>query len=245
MSTAIAEPKTITQRALLRRVCSFPVAIASLLVALATLTVQGRFDDPDMWWQLKTGQVIWTTHHIPLTDLFSYTTNHHLWVPQEWLSQVMIYGAYHFGGLTGLMLWLCFITSAVLIAGYALCSLYSGNAKVGLIGALVLWLFATTGLSIRPQMIGYTLLIVELLLLHLGRTRNARWFYGLPALFALWVNVHGSFFLGLIVAGVVLASSFFDFLGAARWFAEALESAQPKHPNARAGDIRSGAVSES
>ena len=36
-----------------------------------------RFDDPDMWWHLKTGEIIWTTHHIPTTDIFSYTTNHH------------------------------------------------------------------------------------------------------------------------------------------------------------------------
>src|ERR1700722_6384257 len=102
---------------ILRRVFSFPVALASLLAALAVLTVQSRFDDPDLWWHLKTGQIIWTTRHIPVTDLFSYTTNHHAWVPQEWLSQTVIYGVYHLGGLSGLMLWLCFITAAVLIAG--------------------------------------------------------------------------------------------------------------------------------
>jgi len=60
-------------------------------------------------------------------------------------------------------------------------------------------------------MIGYFLLIVELLLIHMGRTRNPRWFLGLPPLFALWVNCHGSFFLGLLVAGVFLVSSFLGF----------------------------------
>ncbi len=47
---------------LLRSVFSFPVMLASLLVVLAMLTVRGRFDDPDMWWHLKTGEVIWSTH---------------------------------------------------------------------------------------------------------------------------------------------------------------------------------------
>jgi len=194
-----------------QRVCSFPVMLAGALVVLAVLTARGRFDDPDMWWHLKSGEIIWTTHAIPTTDIFSYTTNHHAYVPHEWLSQVLIYGVYRVGGYTGLMLWLCFFASVFLVAGYGLCWLYSGNAKVGFLGAMVIWLFATIGLAIRPQMIGYLLLVFELLLIHLGRTRNPRWLLGLPLLFAVWVNCHGSFLLGLIVAGIFLFSSLFDF----------------------------------
>jgi len=205
----------------LRRVFSFPVMLASILVVLATLTVRGRFDDPDMWWHLKTGEVIWTTHTIPATDLFSYTARHQAFVPQEWLSQVLIYGAYRWAGYPGLMLWLCFFTSALLIAGYALCSLYSGNAKVGWAGAMVIWLFASVGYAVRPQMIGYLLLVLELLVIHLGRTRNPRWFFWLPPLFALWINFHASFFLGMGLAGLLFLCSFFNFhlglLESSRW----------------------------
>src|SRR5215813_14636343 len=163
----------------LQKLFSFPVMLASLLIVLATLTVRSRFDDPDMWWHLKTGEVIWTTHTIPTTDLFSYTTNHHAWIPHEWLSQVLIYGAYRWGGYSGLMLFLCLCTSALLVAGYILCSIYSGNSKTALLGALTIWLFGTIGMAIRPQMIGYLLLIFELLLLHLGQNRDRRWFFGL------------------------------------------------------------------
>jgi len=195
----------------LQKVFSFPVMLAGLLVVLAVLTVRSRFDDPDMWWHLRTGQIIWTTHTIPATDLFSFTTGRHAYIAHEWLSQLLIYGAYRFGGYPGLMLWLCIFTSALLIGGYFLCSLYAENAKVGFLGALTIWLFATSGIAIRPQMVGYLLLVVELLLLHLGRTRNPRWFFAMPPLFALWVNCHGSFFLGLIVAGIFLFSSLFHF----------------------------------
>ena len=185
--------------------------LSGLLAVLAVLTVRSRFDDPDMWWHLKTGEIVWTTGAIPSTDLFSYTTGRHTWVPHEWLSQLLIYIAYHSGGYSGLMLWLCIFTAALLIAGYALCSLYSGNAKTAFLGAMTIWLFATTGMAIRPQMVGYLLLIVELLVLHLGRVRSPRWFFCLPPLFAFWVNCHGSFFLGIVVAGVILFSSSFNF----------------------------------
>lgn len=188
---------------------------------LAVLSVRARFNDPDMWWHLKAGQVVWTTHTIPTADIFSFTAYRHAWIPHEWLSQAAIFAAYHWAGYPGLMLWLCLASGAVLIAGYSLCSLYSGNPKVSLLGALVVFVFATVGLSIRPQLIGYLLLIVELILIHLGRTRSRRWFWALPPLFALWINCHGSFFLGLMVAAAFLFSSSFEFqagsLIARRW----------------------------
>ena len=195
----------------LRRVFSFPVMLAGLLIVLAVLSVRSRFVDPDMWWHLKTGEIIWTTHTIPLSDVFSYTTNHHSLIPQEWLSQVSIYGAYKLGGYSGLMLWLCLLSSAVFIAGYLLCALYSGNAKVALVGAMVIWFFSTIGLAIRPQMIGYLLLILEMLVIHLGRSRSPRWFLVLPLVFLVWINCHGSFMLGIVLAAIMLLSSYFDF----------------------------------
>ena len=215
--TQIEAPKV----SYLRRAFSFPVMLASLLVVLSVLTVRGRFDDPDMWWHLKMGNVIWETHSIPHTDLFSYTTAHHAYIPHEWLSELSIYGAYRWGGYPGLMVWLCFFTSALLVSGYCLCWLYSKNAKIAFLGPLIIWLFSTIGVAIRPQIVGYLFLVFELLLLHAGQTRNPRWFFALPVLFATWVNAHGSFFLGLLVAALVLASSFVDFqaglLSCRRW----------------------------
>jgi hypothetical protein len=183
--------------------------------------VRSRFNDPDMWWHLKTGEIIWNTHSIPSTDLFSFTTNNHAWTAHEWLSQVTIYGAWKAGGYTGLMIWLCVFPSALFIAGYVLCSLYSGNAKVALLGALVTWFFATVGLAIRPHVLGYLLLTCELLIVHIARTRNPRWFLALPPLFAIWVNCHGSFIFGLMILTAFLFCSFFDFrkgsLVSSRW----------------------------
>lgn len=207
--------------AVARKIFSFPVVIGGLLSVLAVLTTRSRFDDPDMWWHLKTGEIIWTTRSIPTADLFSYTARHQAWIPQEWLSQTLIYAAYRADGYSGLMLWLLLLTMTVLIAGYVLCSLYSKNAKIGFLGAITIWFFATSGLAVRPQMIGYSLLIFLLLIIHLGRTRSPFWFFALPPLFALWVNCHGSFFLGIVVCCLFLFSSLFEFrmglITSSRW----------------------------
>ena len=195
----------------IKRIFSFPAVLVCLLTVLAVLTVRGRFNNNDLWWHLKMGQMIWTTHAIPLADPFSFTTHHQALVPQEWLSEVAIYAAYKWAGFQGLMFWLCFFAAAQLIAGYVLCSLSSGNLKVAFAGAMLLWLFATEGFALRPQMIAYLLLIAELILIHLGRTRNPRWFFSLPFLFLLWINCHSSFILGLILAVIYLFASFFSF----------------------------------
>src|SRR5581483_10181336 len=120
----------IRQRSFWRVVFSFPAAMGGLLVALMLLTVRSRFSDPDLWWHLKVGEIIWNTHRIPRIDLFSYTAGGHSWIAQEWFSQLIIYGAYFWGGYTGLMLWFCVLISLGAIAAYVLCVVYSGNPKV-------------------------------------------------------------------------------------------------------------------
>jgi hypothetical protein len=223
VSTTVALPPKTTSNAdrMLRLFFSFPVALVFLLLPLTVFTIRSRFNDPDMWWHLKMGEIIWTTHHVPTVDLFSYTAMHHGWIPHEWLSQLTIYAAYRAGGYAGLMAWFCILSAAQLAAGYVLCSVVSGNSKVAFLGVLEIWLFATVGFAVRPQMIGYLLLIVELLLLHLGRTRDVRWFWALPPLFALWVNCHGSFMVGVAIAAIIYAVSFIGLqagkLISARW----------------------------
>ena len=198
-----------------QRLFSFPVALASLLVVLTMLTVRGRFDDPDSWWHLKMGQLIWTTHSIPTQDLFSYTANHQALVPQEWLAQLSIYWAYLMGGYSGMMIWFAVLASALVVLGYLLCWLYSANAKIAFLGAMIIWFFGTIGFEIRPQMFSYLLIIAELMLIHLGRTRSPRWFFGFPIVFLIWINSHASFILGIAVACAYLLASFFEFeLGA-------------------------------
>jgi hypothetical protein len=57
-------------------------------------------------------------------------------------------------------------------------------------------------------MLAFLLLLCELLVLELGWKRDSRWFYALPPLFALWINVHGSFVIGFVILAAVLASAF-------------------------------------
>jgi hypothetical protein len=201
----------------LRAAFSFPSMLSVSFCLLMLLTVRGRFDDPDMWWHLKVGEIIWNSHSIPRTDQFSYTTNQHSWLPHEWLSQLAMYAAYRAGGYTGLWCCLFGLAALLVVSVYWLCSLYSGNSKLSMLGGLVAWFFGTVGLAVRPLIFGHLLLVVEVLILHLARSRGRAWLWALPPLFAVWVNCHGSYALGIIVLGIAVICSFIS-LRAGRLF---------------------------
>jgi hypothetical protein len=166
------------------------------LIVVTVFTISDRFNDPDLWFHLKLGQVIWTTHSIPTTDTFSFTAFGHPWVAHEWLAQLGIYGAYRMGGYQGLMLCFAALASLLFILVYVLCYRYSGSALTAFLGAVCAWFFATVGMAIRPLLLGHLFLVIELLLLEFG-TRRRLWLWGLPPLFAVWVNCHGSYFFGM------------------------------------------------
>lgn len=174
-------------------------------------TVRGRFADPDLWWHLRSGQLIWDTRSIPLTDSFSWTAAGHMVLPHEWLGQVLIYGAWALGGDTGLALWHLAACWLFILLQFALCTVYSRNVKAGFVGAMIAWHFSTIGLAIRPQLPGYILFTLELLILHFARYRDRRWSWCLPPLLALWINLHGSWSIGMAVPLLVYALSFVRF----------------------------------
>jgi hypothetical protein len=86
---------------------------------------------------------------------------------------------------------------------FILCGRWSGNWKVSLIGGLSTLFFLTSGLSIRPALLGYLFLVVELVLLYAVSRAYRKALLALPVLFVVWANCHGSFVFGLaVLAGI-------------------------------------------
>jgi hypothetical protein len=192
---------------LVRSCLSFRVLLAVGLALMTVCTVSNRFNDPDMWWHLKAGEIVWNTHAAPSTDLFSFTVFGRESTEHEWLAQLSIYAAYRLGGYPGMMLWLMILASVLFLLVYVLCYLVTRNALVSLFGGVCAWFFGTVSLAIRPLIPGNICFVAELILLHLA-TRNRRWLWLLPPLFVVWVNCHGSYFFGLGVLGASWLSAF-------------------------------------
>ena len=216
-----ASTPKVARDSILQRAFSFPAMLGALLVA-GVFVARHNFEvDTDLWWHIKAGEGILATHHWPTSDPYSFTVSGQPWLAYEWLGGVFFALVERVGGLVGLQALLIILGAAIMVALYAFATLRSGNSKAGFVTAAVLLVLAAANFNLRPQMLGYLFLILTLIALERFRQgkRGALWF--LPVLFLVWINVHGSWELGLGTMFVYWASGLKGFrlgdIEARRW----------------------------
>jgi len=171
-----------------------------LIVLFLTLTfLLGVFPlkDTDIFWHLRTGDLIRQTGQVPHTDIFTFTSNGRPWIDLHWLFQIAVSWVYEHGGVVALNLGKCVITCAALLF------LLTARRREWPVWVMVLaWLPALLVLGgrmyVRPETL--TLLYLSIFLAIITRWEQ---FPGLALLLPLvqvaWVNSHGLFVLGPIV----------------------------------------------
>jgi hypothetical protein len=211
-------------RIILRRAFSFPVLLGVFLVAAALIVARFNWTDPDMWSHAATGREILATRTFPTTDAYSFTASGNPSMAFEWLGQVMLAEAARHGGLKGLLALLCILAACLTVLLYYYAYQRCANSKAAFVACAAVLPLASAFFTARPQLLGYALLLITLICLEHFRQGRTRALWILPVLFALWVNTHGSFVLGLIVFGVYWASGLVGFeaggLKAERWTPE-------------------------
>lgn len=174
-----------------------------LLAAIFTLTA-GHITDPDFWWHLRTGQLIFETRAIPHADIFSHTAQGKEWVTHEWLAEVLIYAIYKLFGWGGLVVsFSCVMTAALWIAYRRAAQLAPHPYVAG--GAVLLGTLATAPMwGVRPQMISFLFTSIYLSVLgdYARRRVQTKELWWLVPLMFVWANMHGGYALGLALIGL-------------------------------------------
>ena len=89
------------------------IADAGLVVLFLALTfLLGVFPlkDTDIYWHLRTGQIIRQTGQVPRTDIFTFTREGAPWIDLHWIFQVAVSWLYERGGVVALNLAKCAVT---------------------------------------------------------------------------------------------------------------------------------------
>ncbi len=184
-----------------------------LLLGLLAMTLR-PVADPDFWWHLRSGQQIVETGGIPRTDPFSFTYAGRPWIAHEWLSEVILFGLYQWGGLPLLIL----TFGLIITAAFGLVYLRSAGRPYIAGFALLLGALATAPTwGVRPQM--FSLLLGSLFLFLLDRfqeTDRPGILIQLPLVTVLWVNLHAGYALGIFLIGAYAAVQAIRFVQAAR-----------------------------
>src|ERR1700676_547839 len=101
-----------------RRVFVMILAIGLFAMAARNVT------DPDLWWHLRTGQLILQNHALFHTDPYSFTRFGQPWINHEWLSEVLLFGLYRVAGFGGLT-----VAFAVAILGTSSADVFSAAGQ--------------------------------------------------------------------------------------------------------------------
>lgn len=159
----------------------------------------------DFWWHLKAGQLV-AAQGIPRTNLFAWSVPaDQPFVYATWLSEWLFYALYQLGGLGAPVL----ARNLLGLAGFTLVALEarrrSGSWRLAALAALLAGAMALNNLTTRTQNWAWVPFGLYLLILgaYADRTGRARTLVALPLIMAFWVNVHGSFALGLALVALV------------------------------------------
>ena len=174
------------------------LSIALAIAFLLPVTPQ------DYWWTLRIGQDTLTAGGLPQNDTMSYTRAGSPVVYLSWGAAVLFWLIYKLGGLT-----LTVLARGLLVAvAYSLIWLTARRLGAGRIGAALVLLLgilaSSNNWSMRPQLFAYPLFALALHLLYRWQNGDRKAVWWLPLISLLWVNLHGSFIMLLLLTGAAL-----------------------------------------
>ncbi len=179
---------------------------ALILFAIAIADVL-QHTGADLWGHVLWGRELLAHGSLPRANPYSYSAPGFLWLRHEWLSEILMGAMFDRFGPLGLKL-LKFACAAGTVWFIVLAE--SETAAPAVVQAAILLVVAmilAPVMQFRPQLFDFVALaaIIALLARHNWRGTAPLWI-AIPIV-AVWSNLHGGFFLGLVAIGVYGATT--------------------------------------
>lgn len=185
---------------------SFPVVLATSLAYFTFILSRRNIADPDLWWHLRNAQQLLATGHLPVADSYSFTAPHAPVLPFEWLAELPYYAAFKWAGLTGVFVLVFLLTAAIVLGIYRVSYLASNDVKNSFVVSVGAAVLAAVSIGARTLLFGWVCLVLLMVILETVRRGGWKWLVLVPPLFCVWINLHGSWPMGLVVFGAFIAS---------------------------------------
>jgi len=179
-----------------------PIGSAWMAIAILTPVIATFFARTmaiDLAYQIRAGNDMLASHRVLDVDTFTYTVNGSVWLNQQWGAQVLLAATFRLGGWGAIAVTRGLLLGVVLWFLYASCRAYGVTARTAALLTVGGWL---VGIEIMPQLRPqeFAFALFALCLWALATRRTDPWRVWLvPAATLLWVNIHGSFPLGLLL----------------------------------------------
>jgi hypothetical protein len=177
--------------------------------------------EPDVWWQIRTGEWILENGQVPKTDIFSYTFLNEPWINVKWFAEVLMAGVNNLFGPEWLILLQIGCIILILLFSFKLSQVIfkRKNAqeltvpRIGIMLAGLLLIIAINyRMNSRPEMFSHVLVIVFLYYLYTYSLSKSNWLYIIIPLQILWTNTHEAFGMGIVLILIFLFAHWTGYL---------------------------------
>lgn len=189
---------------------SLLVTLGAFLLLLATSSE--LLNDPDSQWHVAVGRWIWAQGRVPTTDVFSHTFFGAPWIAKEWISQMILFAAYQVDAWRGVVL----VAALAIAVAYGLLFDWLRRRvrlSVAIAATAIALALAAPHLLARPHVLVFPIIVLWTTGLVTATEKRTTPPLALALLMVLWVNMHGTFPVGIVIAGVLACDG---VLGAGR-----------------------------
>jgi hypothetical protein len=155
--------------------------------------------DGDTGWHIRTGEWILQHHAVPRTDFFSFTMNGRPWFAWEWGWDTLFAAVHDVSGLGGVVFLNVLLISLSAVLVFRLIRRYTNNdllafgfTMLTVCGSMIHWLA-------RPHLVSWVFALVFAHLIVSAEQGNLRRLALAPVLMLAWTNLHGGFFIGILL----------------------------------------------
>lgn len=187
----------------------------AVVIASAAIYCVGPIWDFDLFWHLAIGKLILQSHKLLAYDPLTFTADHREWIQHEWLSQLCFAWIESIGGLLAIRILLSACITLLLIMLLIRFLQITQSPLTSFLLLVIAWLALQPNITPRPHIYGWLMLCSTV---YWWTSSQRRWFVDSIVtllLVILWVNLHSSALLALLIA---LVSTFEAFvIGHSDW----------------------------
>jgi hypothetical protein len=155
----------------------------------------------DLAYHLRAGDIMFDTHALLRTDVFSAVAYGKPWLNQQWLAQLVLAMAFRLGGWFGLVVLRALLGAVVLSFVFLACRAAGAATKRAAWLTLASGAMLMGGFTLRPQLLGMGCFALTAWLVARRRAHPEGVWIVIP-ITILWANLHGSFFLAPLLLGL-------------------------------------------
>ena len=184
------------------RYVSWPLVAFGLSFAFLVIGGDYLLRDSDTLWHVATGRWILEHGAVPTVDPFSHTMPGAPWHAHEWLSAILLATAHGLGDWAGVVMLTALAAAGALALMVRALLIY---LRPFYAWALVLlsFLVLMPHLLARPHTLVMPVMVIWLASLVSARAENRAPALPMVLFMVVWANLHGSFIIGLCLAGVL------------------------------------------